>query len=620
MHPMIGPFRAHAAFQRRPFARRPLRFEPLEDRRLLAATDLELLFDVRTGPNPSSPQWLTPVGGTLYFTADNLGSNIELWKTDGTPAGTSLVKEIQPSTVAGSQPLQLTPFNGALYFQANGNAGGRELWKSDGTTNGTVMVKDIHPAGNAFSGPVLSTEPFVVMGSAFYFRANDGTNGFELWKSDGTAEGTVRVTNINPTGNSDPAELTVIGSTLYFTANDGSGVDLWKSDGTPGNATRVKDIFPTGDADVAYLTAVGNTLYFRAEDGTTGFELWKSDGTPEGTTRVKDIRTGEDASSFPNQLTNVGGTLFFTAIDGGSNREIWKSDGTADGTTKVKEINAGTASANPLSLTAIGSTLYFSATDGTNVELWKSNGTDAGTVRVTASHQPSAPQNLANIAGTLYFTGSTTGAGVELWRSDGTDAGTQMVKDIQTGMTGSTPTQITDFAGRVYMVATTTANGAEIWRETPKSYGDFDLDRDVDGADFLLWQRTLGGTNLAADANGNGAVDAADLLVWSGEFDYAIASSAGSAASAFAVVDASWFLISDLFAAAPRSEAVGVEHPRDADQALAPQPVYAALGTTAPVSATRTAPARRAAIDSSKHLADELLSPEAVDAVFADCI
>ncbi|QQW30492.2 hypothetical protein AP9108_07280 [Arthrospira sp. PCC 9108] len=164
------------------------------------------------------------VNDTLYFRANDPTNGTELWKSDGTQAGTVLLKDIWPGN-GGSFPSNFTVFNDTLYFQANDPTNGTELWKSDGTQAGTVLLKDINP-GTGSSFP----SNFTVFNDTLYFQANDDTNGTELWKSDGTQAGTVLLKDINPgTGNSFPSNFTVFNDTLYFQANDSiNGTELWK--------------------------------------------------------------------------------------------------------------------------------------------------------------------------------------------------------------------------------------------------------------------------------------------------------------------------------------------------------------------------------------------------------
>ena len=130
------------------------------------------------------------------------------------------------------------------------------------------------------------------------------------------------VKDINPFGPSFPNDLTNINGTLYFSADDGSnGRELWKSNGAERGTVRVKDIRPGGgDSSPSNLTIVDDWLFFRASDGISGTELWKSDGTAAGTVLVKDIYSGTTGSD-PYDLTIVNGTLFFRANDGISGAE-----------------------------------------------------------------------------------------------------------------------------------------------------------------------------------------------------------------------------------------------------------------------------------------------------------
>lgn len=378
-----------------------------------------LVKDLTLGGSNFKPQDLTAVGNLLFFTADDGVSGRELWTSNGTTAATVRVKDIRVGkgdSLRDEDRNQLTAIGNTLYFVADDGVHGSELWKSDGTEAGTVLVKNINP-GVKDSNP----RNFVRIGSTVYFTADDGVSGVELWKSDGTAAGTVQVKDINPgsTG-SFPFDLTVIGNTLYFVAfTNTHGEELWKSDGTSAGTVLVKDIhFGSTGSEPKDLTVIGNTLYFTADDMFNGRELWRSDGRPEGTVLVKDVNPGF-AHSFPAYLTAVGNTLFFNADDGVSGDELWKSNGTAGGTVRVKDIRSGGEGSNPYFRTALGSTLYFEANDGTSGdELWRSDGSFAGTVRVADLKPGSSsanPSNFTVVGSTLFFTANNGVNGEGLW-------------------------------------------------------------------------------------------------------------------------------------------------------------------------------------------------------------
>ena len=193
-----------------------------------AAGTVPVLPDL-AGPRPLNPYGLTAFRGALYFFAQP-GEDRDrgLWRSDGTAAGTRMLRALErPADDPFANefyPSALTPAGDQLFFAANVAGSGPELWKTDGTRAGTVLVKDIAP-GPASSRPGELT----AAGGRLYFRATDGVHGDELWRSDGTAAGTTLVEDILPgPASSTPEDLTAAGGTLFFTANDGEhGRELW---------------------------------------------------------------------------------------------------------------------------------------------------------------------------------------------------------------------------------------------------------------------------------------------------------------------------------------------------------------------------------------------------------
>jgi ELWxxDGT repeat protein len=384
------------------------------------------------------------------------------------------VADIAPGAT-GSFPSLFANVNGTLYFAASHPTYGNELWKSDGTAGGTVLVKDIRP-GTSDAGPFHFTN----VNGTLFFTANDGTRGYELWKSDGTSAGTVIVRDIRSGAlDSFPDSLTNLDGTLHFGADNGTnGHELWKSNGTSAGTVLVKDIWAGATSSWAGgFTNLNGTLYFQASDGfVRGSELWKTNGTAAGTVLVKDIAVGSSDSS-PWGFIHVDGALYFQATDGLSGVELWKSDGTAAGTVRVKDIYSGVGSSNPTVFKDMNGTLFFQASDGFHgAELWKSDGTDAGTVLVkdiAPGGSDSYPYYATDVNSTLFFQARNASSGGELWKSDGTAAGTVLVKDFVPGTGDSWPRDLVDVKGTLLLAATveTGGDGFELWQSDGTSDG-----------------------------------------------------------------------------------------------------------------------------------------------------
>lgn len=482
-----------------------------------------LLKDIVVRTADSIPIVLTSRDDKVVVAYRKAGYNapvLGLWRTDGTAKGTVEFRGNapynQPTFETSSWEAEFV--GDTLFFPGIDGGDSFELWKSVGAEGDSVLVKDIR-LGSIGSNPGWLTN----VSGTLYFTAQD-TAGRQLWKSDGTEAGTVMVKAIpaHYLRGPDIRDLTNVNGTLFFTANDGTiGAELWKSDGTEAGTILVKDILPSSQA--GNFTPAGNRLFFTAEDSGGGRELWVSDGSAAGTYRVKDVRPGV-ASSDPTSLVNVGGVVYFVANDGSSGGELWCSNGTEAGTWRVKDIYPGSYPSRPAGLVNVDGTLYFSAkVNGQPRTIWRSDGTAAGTVQITAPGDDRAkyPSDLINVQGTLYFLGGESYAR-QVWSSDGTAAGTIKQTNFSHGDAVKHPHNLVSAGGKAYFVADDGYSGEELWVLAEAQAGDFDADGDADGADFLRWQRGFGklpaGPGLGADGDADNDVDGADLAIWKASF------------------------------------------------------------------------------------------------------
>jgi ELWxxDGT repeat protein len=317
------------------------------------------------------PESLTVVGDTLFFSAADATDGQGLWKSDGSEAGTELVRLVE-------RPASFTTMSGALYFVGDDGENGQELWTSDGTEAGTEMVRDI------------------------WEGANNGLMGVF-----------------------NPSRLVVAGDTIYFPAADSPGDtarQLWKSDGTEAGTEMVMDF---GGA-ISGLTPVGDSLFFYA-----GGDLWTTEGSEAGTSTVLD---GEDMDFWGGDIA-LGESLIFVARDNSTEEgtRLWTSDGsTASSFSGDFEIDSTKFIPNRVT---VGDTLYYlnQAEDSNINVLWKTDGTEAGTEEIkllgnVAFNHPSLM--VAGDTETLLVGARQLNIGTELWRSDGTTANTQMISDV----------------------------------------------------------------------------------------------------------------------------------------------------------------------------------------------
>jgi ELWxxDGT repeat protein len=349
-----------------------------------------MVRDIRSGLSSSAPGNLIAYKGKLIFSATDAFGDTELYISDGTEAGTNLVKNIHPnqSSRIGNTVL----FNDLVYFTAQDDNFARdELWKTDGTEAGTGLAAQINPhSSNIGDGSFIGSTPGMltpfgdelVMSADGTFTQPDPTIELELytyWK-DGS---THRFDILAGDASSLPNELTVIDDSLYFVAKDSTGYNIWAY---RDQALNPMTSFTGTTASYApkFLTAVGDQLYFVVNEPVRGSELWVTDGTPAGTATgarpVKDIISGTSGSAV-RDLNSVGDKLLFVARDNLADEDaLWVSDGTEAGTVEVSKITATGSDPEMQQFMVLDDKLLFSADDAIHgSELWSSDGTTANT-------------------------------------------------------------------------------------------------------------------------------------------------------------------------------------------------------------------------------------------------
>ena len=394
--------------------------------------------------------WFGYTRGQLLFDGEDPVNGHEPWVSDGTPAGTHLLKNLAADTGSPSSPAQFTSYNGRLYFTATDGTSGRELWSSDGTQDGTRMFIDLNP-GAGDSNPV---DLFSGGGYLYFFAKQTPTIGLnELWRTDGTLQGTKVLSAIDPPGQTlsgrDCGPPVVIGKTVYFVARDvEGGQELWKSDGSSQGTARVADINPGSQSSTpCFLTVLNGRLFFAADGGMAqgGVGLWTSDGTESGTSLIPGT-----AGLDPHGLIANNGALYFLSTDYTNGDVVWKTDGTVAATAAFIPSPQPKAY-DSISLVALNGQLLFNSSGGTyplDDQIWAVTATQQTLLNI--SGQQMDPDSLFSDGTRGYFSVKPNNGGFdtrEPWVTDGTNAGTMPLLSVASGFTGVYALRFADFHG-----------------------------------------------------------------------------------------------------------------------------------------------------------------------------
>ncbi|MBS1625824.1 MAG: T9SS type A sorting domain-containing protein [Bacteroidetes bacterium] len=271
-----------------------------------------MVADILPGPNGSRPYMMQPYNGQMLLGANDSIHGFELWISDGTAAGTSLLKDIDPG-IAESDPASYSGFvalNNKLYFMAQQTTTGNELWVTDGTTAGTSIVKDILPGpGSSAAGQY----GIIAWGGNLYFAAFDSINGAQLWASDGTGSGTslLKILGTGGSGNSNPRAFISYNSQLLFVAGQNTSMadeELWTSDGTATNTHVIApavapNLNPLSTNVYGYSMCWNNgSLFMAANFNSIGDELWIYT-TPS--TAITEAGAASGISAYPNPFADA---------------------------------------------------------------------------------------------------------------------------------------------------------------------------------------------------------------------------------------------------------------------------------------------------------------------------
>lgn len=375
-------------------------------------------------------------GSLAYLAAGADPEHAALWRTDGTPAGTFPVTNFLGADRSFDQLIANVGQRAA--FVADDGVHGFEPWSTDGTVAGTRLIKDVCPGPCSGAGGGA----FVGQGTRLYFAGTSDASGQDLepWISNLNPAGTRRLSDLcDGTCSSNPRGFVAAGRWVYLGARDAAGVQqLWRTNGRTTGTVRLTEagerssVFENFDA-----AAVGNTLVFSGFDPAYGTELWRTDGSRAGTRLLLDLPDADLGGSRPQGFMKVGAKSYFFANDGTHGSELWTSDGTAGGTHLVGELEEGAwPSSAPLvlgSAEANGRLVFVQKDDFFSTpELWGSDGTASGTVPLLDVGV--VPRELLRVvANRIYFVASDAEHGFEPWVTDGTKSGTRLLADTVPG-------------------------------------------------------------------------------------------------------------------------------------------------------------------------------------------
>lgn len=399
--------------------------------------------DIVPGFEGSSPFSFQEFNGYLYFTAFSSTTGRELYRTDGTT--TTLFKEFNVGSGSGfdlgADRNKFIVLNNKMYFFARDIAGSYDLWRTDGTAAGTEKMVEVNGFG------LGDTDRFIEVNGELFFvmdDENENTIGSELYKYNETTNAVTLVKDINPNnGNSSGihiSELTKFDNKLFFSADNGLSNRLYVSDGTAAGTFIVENTTPLNYLQPRKLFVFNNELYFIAFKSGAGQDLLKC----KNTNGIYELEVVYDTNLNGNSNLNpfnffglndyciYNNELYFVAREqaapnNGSIYQIYKTNGVgAQIAFSISTANVGNTSGNDIHNLAIYDDKLFFMMTGINMpepQLWVANFADGSVTRLTNYSGPDTQPQGVRVDrkpiiynNNLYFSGFTSTNGEELWK------------------------------------------------------------------------------------------------------------------------------------------------------------------------------------------------------------
>ena len=360
------------------------------------AAGTRMISDILPGKSGSSPFEFHRVGDKVLFIARTDDYGLEPWITDGTAQGTRLLKDVREgeddSCVSGT--CYVMEFSSKLIISLDDGIHGREWWITDGTEAGTKLLKDRLPGPDGGGHKILAYKQWG--DKLLFFPVMPGSSrSCELWVTDGTSEGTQPVYSFPEYPDETcTAEIHVQYpiehqgllyfstsyryQSLYDEGDHGRTNHLWSTDGTTTGTVQLLEFDDSRSYSDIDLKMVNDQFYFFRSYRGDHYELHRWDPVSHTQQLVSENCRGESVE--------VNGTMYFEYFVDGHGWELGRSDGTPEGTCMVKDIRPGTQSGGVDGLKVFGDGMVFFANDGVNGrQIWFSDGTERGTRMITSS-------------------------------------------------------------------------------------------------------------------------------------------------------------------------------------------------------------------------------------------